>query len=121
MSEALTENIDLIHTTELGAERIRRNLGLTGVDVTAWCRSMILKPYAVIERRGKNWYVRADGCEITVNAGSYTVITAHRIRETKDDLPEEPGFIKREERLMDIHQFWKDILSQNRDALTEYF
>lgn len=35
-------------------------------------------PNTVIERQGKNWYVRIDGCEITVNAKSYTIITAHR-------------------------------------------
>ena len=29
MKNALIENIDRLHTTELGAERIRRNLGLT--------------------------------------------------------------------------------------------
>lgn len=31
-----------------------------------------------IERHGKNWYVHTDGCVITVNASSYTIITCHR-------------------------------------------
>ena len=81
MGNALTEKPDQIHTTELGAERIRRNPGLGGQDVVAWCLEKIGNSRADIERKGKNWYVRIDGCEITVNAYSYTIITAHRIKE----------------------------------------
>ena len=33
---------------------------------------------AVIEREGKNYYVTVDGIIITVNASSYTIITAHK-------------------------------------------
>ena len=33
---------------------------------------------AIMNPKGKNWYVCIDGCVITVNAGSYTIITAHR-------------------------------------------
>ena len=29
-------------------------------------------------RQGKNWYVRINSCVITVNASSYTIITAHK-------------------------------------------
>ena len=47
-------------------------------DPVEWCRSKILDKDAVIGRQGKNWYVSVDGCVITVNAGSYTIITAHR-------------------------------------------
>ena len=47
-------------------------------DPVEWCRSKILDKNAVIGRQGKNWYVSIDGCVITVNAGSYTIITAHR-------------------------------------------
>lgn len=36
---------------------------------------------SVIEKQGKNWYVHVDGCVITVNASSYTIIIEHR--ETK--------------------------------------
>ena len=67
MKNALIENIVRLHTTELGAER-----------PVEWCRSKILDKNAVIGRQGKNWYVSVDGCVITVNAGSYTIITAHR-------------------------------------------
>ena len=78
MSNGLTESIDQLHTTEMGQERIRRNLGLADGDAVEWCRLHILDKSAVIERRGKNWYVRIAGCVITVNASRYTIITAHR-------------------------------------------
>ncbi len=73
----LLENMDKLHTTELGAERIKRNLDLTG-NVIEWCRTKIMNKDAVINRQGKNWYIKTDDCIITVNAGSYTIITAHR-------------------------------------------
>lgn len=78
MNNILKENADKIHTTKMGAERIRRNLGLYDIDAAAWCKEKILQADAVIERKGKNWYVHTDECVITVNAGSYTIITCHR-------------------------------------------
>lgn len=36
MSNELINHIDMLHTTELGAERIKRNLGLTVDDVVHW-------------------------------------------------------------------------------------
>ena len=74
----LIRNIDKLHTTEMGAGRIRRNLSIDVQDVVEWCRFKILDTSAVIERKGKNWYVNVEHCEITVNAHSYTIITAHR-------------------------------------------
>ena len=78
MDEILIKNIDKVHTTAMGADRIRKNLGLGSIDAVAWCKDKILDPDAVIERQGKNWYVHIDGCVITVNAGSYTIITCHK-------------------------------------------
>lgn len=78
MNNVLTDNIDKVHTTEMGIDRIRKNLSLGDIDVVEWCRSKILDIDAVIIRQGKNWYVRIDGCMITVNASSYTIITAHK-------------------------------------------
>jgi hypothetical protein len=78
MSNELIKNIDKLHTTEMGANRIKRNLGLTNCDAVDWCRTRIMNNSAVIERQGKNWYVRIDGCIITVNATSYTIITVHK-------------------------------------------
>lgn len=74
----LIENIDKLHTTPMGVERIRKNLSLEAEDVVEWCRSKILDPSAVIERQGKNWYIEVEHSRITVNAYSYTIITAHK-------------------------------------------
>lgn len=73
----LLGNIGLLHTTPMGAERIRRNLGIDG-DAVEYCRKKILSPQTRITREGKNWYAAAEGCIITVNASSYTIITAHK-------------------------------------------
>lgn len=75
----LRNNLEKLHTTKLGVERIKRNLSLDTDDVIKWCREKIASTQADIARKGKNWYVSVDGCVITVNAYSYTVITAHGI------------------------------------------
>ena len=77
---ALIANIDKLHTTDLGAVRIRRNLGLDAPDVVDWCKQQILLPNCSIFRKGKNWYAEVGGCRITINAHSYTIITAHPIK-----------------------------------------
>lgn len=74
----LIENLDQLHTTELGIGRIKRNLSLDTDDVVEWCKAKINTTNAVITRNGKNWYVNIDHCIITVNAYSYTIITAHK-------------------------------------------
>ncbi|MDR3331140.1 MAG: DUF3781 domain-containing protein [Synergistaceae bacterium] len=76
-AELLT-HLDKIHTTPLGKERIRKNLCLNVDDVVAWCVQVIADKSSDISRKGKNWYIRKDDCEITVNAYSYTIITAHK-------------------------------------------
>jgi len=68
----------------MGVTRIRRNLGLETGDVVEWCREKIRSPAAVISRRGKNWYVEAENCIITVNARSYTIITAHKVKTDRE-------------------------------------
>ena len=73
----MIENIEKVHTTEMGVDRIKKNLGLGDIDVVVWCKTKILDKNAFITRQGKNWYVRVEDCVITVNASSYTIITAH--------------------------------------------
>lgn len=75
----LLDSLDKLHTTPMGIDRIRRNLGLGEIDVVEWCKSKILDPLAVIQRQGKNWYITIDGSIITVNDSSYTIITVHRV------------------------------------------
>lgn len=77
-AEGLLSQLERLHTTPGGAARVKRNLTLDTDDVVEWCREKVASSSAVIVRAGKNWYVRIDGCTITVNAHSYTIITAHR-------------------------------------------
>ena len=74
----LLNNLDKLHTTELGVVRIKKNLSLNTDDVVGWCRTKINSNKSVITRNGKNWYVYIDAYVITVNAHSYTIITAHK-------------------------------------------
>ncbi|MDR1323472.1 MAG: DUF3781 domain-containing protein [Candidatus Margulisbacteria bacterium] len=76
----MISNVDKIHTTPLGALRIKKNLCIDPVDIVNWCRKKIKNPHSRITRKGKNWYVYIDDCIITVNAHSYTIITAHKIK-----------------------------------------
>lgn len=74
--------IEQIHTTELGERRIKRNLGLDTDDVIAWCKRAILAADRnSIIRKGKNWYVYGEWFVLAVNASSYTVITARKMKE----------------------------------------
>lgn len=74
----LLKNLDKLHTTESGIQRIKKNLSLDTDDVVGWCKNKINSANAVITRNGKNWYVNSDNFILTVNAYSYTVITAHK-------------------------------------------
>ena len=64
-----------LHTTELGKERIKRNIGLDIDEVIAWCKQTDLNN---IEQKGKNWYVYSNDFVLTINAKSHTIITAHK-------------------------------------------
>ena len=79
-SRILLSNLDKVHTTEMGAERIKRNLKIEYDDVVKYCIDKIKKDACVIKRNGKNWYAQVDGQIFTVNAYSYTIITAHRCK-----------------------------------------
>ena len=80
MANELLENLDRLHTTELGVIRIKKNLSLNVENVIVWCKEKISLSNAKIIRKGKNWYITIDNCIITVNAYSYTVITAHKVK-----------------------------------------
>ena len=80
MANELLENLDRLHTTELGVIRIKKNLSLNVENVIEWCKEKISLSNAKIIRKGKNWYITIDNCNITVNAYSYTVITAHKVK-----------------------------------------
>lgn len=61
-------------------KEIKKNLSLNVENVIEWCKEKISLSNAEITRKGKNWYITIDNCIITVNAYSYTVITAHKVK-----------------------------------------
>ena len=79
----LIPNLGKLHTTALGVQRIKRNLCLDTDDIVSWCREKIQEPNSNIIRKGKDWYIKTSCCGITVNACSYTIITAHRQKPKK--------------------------------------
>ncbi len=75
--KALIDNIDKIHTTVMGIDRIKKNLKIDTADVVEYCKNKILKKNCNIYKQGKNWYCEVDNMKITINSYSYTIITAH--------------------------------------------
>lgn len=73
----LLSNIDKIHTTEMGIDRIKNNLKINVNDVAQYCKNKILNEKCIIYKMGKNWYCEIDDIKITINSYSYTIITAH--------------------------------------------
>lgn len=78
--QILLHNINKIHTTEMGIERIKRNLNINVNDVVEYCINKIIQTNCIIYKQGKNYYCEVDNMKITINAHSYTIITAHMIK-----------------------------------------
>ena len=75
-SNDLIKNINKIHTTELGIIGLKQNLKLETKDVVNWCKKKIIHAENIY-KKGKNWYVSYENIILTINANSYTIITAH--------------------------------------------
>lgn len=76
--DKLIEHSNDIHTTPMGADRISRNLKLHDQDVVLWCKNAVINA-TLIKHLNKNYYVYYGSAVITINAKSFTIITAHRI------------------------------------------
>ena len=76
--EILLSNLDKVHTTEMGVDRIKRNLKIDTDDVVKYCVDKVLDKNCNIYKQGKNWYCEIDNTVITINSYSYTIITAHK-------------------------------------------
>ena len=76
----LLDNIDKIHTTEMGSDRIKRNLKIDTADVVEYCKNKVLDKNCNIYKQGKNWYCEVENIKITINSYSYTIITAHKLK-----------------------------------------
>lgn len=74
----LLQNTEALHTTQLGELRIKKNLSLTAPDPVQWCKDFITSPDAEITKQGKNFYITRQNITVTVNARSFTIITAHK-------------------------------------------
>ena len=75
--QILLDNINKVHTTEMGINRIIKNLKLNTNDVVEYCKNKVLDKNCNIYKQGKNWYCEIDNIKITINSYSYTIITAH--------------------------------------------
>lgn len=62
--QILLNNIDKVHTTVMGVDRIKKNLNLTD-DVVDYCKKKILDKNCNIYKQGKNWYCEIDNIIIT--------------------------------------------------------
>lgn len=78
-SEILLLNLDKLHTTKMGIDRIKRNLNIDTDDVVLWCKDKVKDSNCLVIRKGKNYYATIDNYIITINAYSYTIITAHKL------------------------------------------
>ena len=75
--DILLANIDKVHTTEMGVNRIKKNLKINNNDVVKYCKEKVLDNRCNIYKKGKNFYCEIDNIIITINSYSYTIITAH--------------------------------------------
>ena len=78
--QILLDNISKVHTTEMGIDRIKKNLKLNTNDVVEFCKNKVLDKNCNIYKQGKNWYCEIDNIKITINSYSNTIITAHLIK-----------------------------------------
>lgn len=78
--EILLTNIDKIHSTKMGINRIKKNLSLDKDEVITYCKNKILDKNCQISKQGKNWYCQIDNIRITINSSSYTIITTHYLK-----------------------------------------
>lgn len=75
--EILINNINKIHTTNMGLDRIKKNLKLDNYDIIEYIKNIIKNKYTITYKKGKNYYCETDNTIITINSYSYTIITAH--------------------------------------------
>lgn len=75
--QILLDNINKVHTTEMGNNRIIKNLKLNTNDGVEYCKNKVFDKNCNIYKQGKNWYCEIENIIITINLYSYTIITAH--------------------------------------------
>ncbi len=78
IDKILISNIDKIHTTKLGIERIKNNIDLNALNVVEYIKNKVLDKNCKITKKGKNYYCEIDNIIITINSYNYCIITAHK-------------------------------------------
>lgn len=78
--QILIDNLEKIHTTEMGVDRIKKNLKINVENIVEYCKNKIVDKNCYIFKQGKNWYCEIDNIIITINSYSYTIITAHLVK-----------------------------------------
>lgn len=78
--EILITNINKIHTTILGKERIKNNLKISNNDEVEYIKKLIQNNNCVIYKQGKNYYCEINNIRLTINSYNYCIITAHIIK-----------------------------------------
>lgn len=77
--DILLSNIDKIHTTLLGSERIKKNINIKDNEIE-YIKKIILDKESIIYKKGKNYYCEINNIKITINSYNYCVITAHKLK-----------------------------------------
>ena len=73
--QILLDNINKVHTTEMGINRIIKNLKLNTNDVVEYCKNKVLDKNCNIYKQGKNWYCEIENIIITIKK----IISKHYI------------------------------------------
>ncbi len=67
-----------LKTTELGKERIAKNLQIAIDEALPYCLQKIKEENFIGYIQGKNYYICFDDCVLTIHSSSFTIITAHK-------------------------------------------
>ncbi|MCH5180697.1 MAG: DUF3781 domain-containing protein [Erysipelotrichales bacterium] len=76
----LINNLDKIHTTELGYQRIAKTMKLENEECIKKIKELINDCNAKVTKEGKNYYLLHNNLKVTINSYNYCVITAHNIK-----------------------------------------
>ena len=77
--DVLISNINKIHTTNLGNERIMNNLKIDD-NVVELLKNKILDNDCIVYKKGKNYYCEIDNIIISINSHNYCIITSHILK-----------------------------------------
>lgn len=79
MNELILNNLEKIHTTPLGKNRLIKNLKIDkNIDIIEYIKNLFHSNNCKIYKKGKNFYAEINDLIITINSFSFTIITAHK-------------------------------------------